>query len=135
MILIKADSMHLLFERHGEPITDQSFLSVIEWEQNGYLRPMETPPGTALNSALLENVFVTLVCILNKIPIFIIGKPGTINSPSFACIWLLDQAAASRSQCNWSIATYAVPILQMIFSKINRRWDHFQLYCLFWPLT
>ena len=84
--MIKIENMQLIFERHRKRITDQSFLSVIEWEQGGYLRPMETPPGTALNSALLENVFVTLVCILNKIPIFIIGKPGMVNTPFISCI-------------------------------------------------
>lgn len=37
---------------------------------------MEVPQGTAKNTALLENVFVILVCILNKIPVFLVGKPG-----------------------------------------------------------
>ena len=31
----------------------------------------------ALNQALTENLFVSIICILNKIPIFIVGKPGT----------------------------------------------------------
>ena len=44
---------------------------------------MQLPTGTALNSALLENVFVTLVCILNRIPVFIVGKPGTLLPISF----------------------------------------------------
>ena len=35
------------------------------------------PLGIALNQALSENLFVTIICILNKIPIFIVGKPGT----------------------------------------------------------
>lgn len=30
-----------------------------------------------MNQALSENLFVSIVCILNKIPIFIVGKPGT----------------------------------------------------------
>jgi hypothetical protein len=69
--------MQSIFEYHHCAISEQSFLAVIQWEQSGYLKPMEVPDGTAHNSALLENVFVTLVCILNKIPVFIVGKPGT----------------------------------------------------------
>ena len=32
--------------------------------------------------ALLENVFVAFICILKKVPVFIVGKPG--NSKSLA---------------------------------------------------
>ncbi|MCO5584286.1 hypothetical protein L7F22_038210 [Adiantum nelumboides] len=38
---------------------------------------MEIPPGIAINSSLLENVFVVLVCLLNYIPVFVVGKPGS----------------------------------------------------------
>ena len=27
--------------------------------------------------ALTENIYVIVVCILNKIPVFVVGKPGT----------------------------------------------------------
>ena len=37
---------------------------------------MELPEGIAPDTALLENVFVVLACILNKIPVFVVGKPG-----------------------------------------------------------
>jgi hypothetical protein len=30
-----------------------------------------------LNEALSENLFLSVVCILNKIPLFLVGKPGT----------------------------------------------------------
>jgi hypothetical protein len=65
-----------VFEFHRKPVSEKQFSAIIQWEQEGYLRPMQVPKGTAMNSALLENVFVTLVCILNKIPVFIVGKPG-----------------------------------------------------------
>jgi len=38
------------------------------------LNRMEIPAGIAKNKALLENVFVTLVCMLNLIPVFVVGK-------------------------------------------------------------
>ena len=31
----------------------------------------------AMNQALVENLFVVIICILNKIPIFVVGKPGS----------------------------------------------------------
>ncbi|PRP74582.1 hypothetical protein PROFUN_14871 [Planoprotostelium fungivorum] len=42
--------------------------------------------GIALNTALLENVFPLLVCILNRIPIFLVGKPGCSKSLSMQLI-------------------------------------------------
>lgn len=36
----------------------------------------------AYNSALMENVFTSLVCLMNKIPILIIGNPGSSKSLS-----------------------------------------------------
>eukprot|EP00392_Amoebophrya_sp_AT5.2_P009963 g9994.t1 len=37
----------------------------------------ELEPGIALNDALTENLYVSFVAICNKIPIFIVGKPGS----------------------------------------------------------
>lgn len=33
--------------------------------------------GVAMNQALMENLFVIIVCILNRIPCFVVGKPGS----------------------------------------------------------
>ncbi|CAB4416885.1 unnamed protein product [Rhizophagus irregularis] len=41
---------------------------------------MTCPPNTAFNEALLENVLVIIVCILNRIPLFIVGSPGSSKS-------------------------------------------------------
>jgi len=30
-----------------------------------------------MNFALMENLYVTVLCILNRIPIFVVGKPGS----------------------------------------------------------
>ncbi|CAF1181545.1 unnamed protein product [Rotaria sordida] len=37
---------------------------------------MNLPPGTARNRALYDNIFVLLACIINRIPLFLCGKPG-----------------------------------------------------------
>ena len=56
------------------------FSAIIRMEQEDYLIRMELPPGTAKNSALRENVFVMLVSILNRMPVFVVGKPGCSKS-------------------------------------------------------
>jgi E3 ubiquitin-protein ligase RNF213 len=71
---------------YGYVINSKKFKKILNKEQKLYLRDMAPlPPGIAENSALLENVFVTLVCILNKIPVFIVGKPGL--RPLFYMMW------------------------------------------------
>jgi MoxR-like ATPase len=38
---------------------------------------MEIPPGIGKNKSLKENIFVMFTCIMNKIPLIIVGKPGS----------------------------------------------------------
>ena len=64
----------------------RSFEAIVRAEQEDYLRRMELPQGTAKNAALRENVFVMLVCILNRIPVFVVGKPGCSKSLSMQII-------------------------------------------------
>ena len=42
--------------------------------------------GIALNQALLENLFCLFICICNRIPLFIVGKPGCSKSLSVQLI-------------------------------------------------
>ena len=62
------------------PESCDQFDSIIRAEQEDYLHRMEIPESIAKNGALLENVFVLLTCILNRIPVFITGKPGSSKS-------------------------------------------------------
>ena len=79
-----------LFNRHKKEMTFNenldSFLAIVRMEEEDYLDRMNLPTGTARNAALRENVFVMLVCILNKIPIFVVGKPGCSKSLSIQLI-------------------------------------------------
>ncbi|XP_046854892.1 uncharacterized protein LOC124447906 [Xenia sp. Carnegie-2017] len=61
-------------------VDKKSFKAIIRMEQEDYLSRMELPEGTARNAALRENVFVMLVSILNRIPVFVVGKPGCSKS-------------------------------------------------------
>ena len=53
------------------------FKHLLELTQNGLCQHLELEDGIALNNALTENLFVTIVCILTRVPVFLVGKPGT----------------------------------------------------------
>ncbi|CAG8454752.1 3616_t:CDS:10 [Acaulospora morrowiae] len=59
---------------------EKDFSNIIKEEQEDYINRMVCPPNTAQNEALLENVLVMIVCILTRIPVFIIGAPGSSKS-------------------------------------------------------
>ena len=48
--------------------------------QEVFLNNMVIPQNVARNSALRENVFMMVVCIELKIPLFLVGKPGSSKS-------------------------------------------------------
>jgi len=73
--------------RSGPELRVDEFVDVIKAEQHEYLRRMHIPDGVALNGALLENVFVLLVCILNRLPVFLVGKPGCSKSLAMQLIF------------------------------------------------
>ncbi|KAJ4453638.1 putative E3 ubiquitin-protein ligase [Paratrimastix pyriformis] len=80
-------------EESGKPVTAEMIEESLHAEQTDYLARMELPAGTACNQALLENVFVALVCILNRIPVFVVGKPGCSKSLS---VHLVTRALRGR---------------------------------------
>jgi len=51
-------------------------------EQMELLLNFDLPEGIALNDSLLENTYVSLICILNNIPLIICGKPGSSKTLS-----------------------------------------------------
>ena len=67
-------------------VTEKYIADVIRAEQNDLLDRMELPPGTAKNEALRENVFVLIIAILTRLPVFVVGKPGSSKSLSMSLI-------------------------------------------------
>jgi hypothetical protein len=82
----RARIAHEMQQHHLNGFSEENFAAVLDAEQRAYLNLMELRPGTALNGALLENVFVVLVCIINRIPVFLVGKPGCSKSLSLQLI-------------------------------------------------
>ncbi|CAG8596276.1 6964_t:CDS:10, partial [Paraglomus occultum] len=72
--------MARIFEKHKVRLTAEDFKRYLKEEQNDWMHRMARPPATALNEALLENVLVMIVCIMTRIPVFIIGAPGSSKS-------------------------------------------------------
>ena len=42
-----------------------------------FLNEMDIDKDIGLSQTLMENIFVMITCILNKIPLIITGKPGS----------------------------------------------------------
>ena len=62
-----------------------------------FLNNMKLPPNIARNTALRENVFMMVVCIELKIPLFLVGKPGSSKSLAKSIVADSMQGAASYS--------------------------------------
>ena len=69
--VVKIFSKHVTFDL-------KTFDLILREEQEDNIKRMTCPPNTVFNEALLENVFVVIVCILNKIPAFIVGSSGLV---------------------------------------------------------
>ncbi|CAI2182222.1 12497_t:CDS:2, partial [Funneliformis geosporum] len=61
-------------------ISKKCFSKIMKEEQTDYMERMILPPNTAFNQALLENVLAAIVCIMCKLPLFIVGAPGSSKS-------------------------------------------------------
>jgi hypothetical protein len=58
-------------------MNDNNIERILQNEQEDLFNRMtEKPKGTAKNRALLDNLFVMFVCVLNRIPVILCGKPG-----------------------------------------------------------
>eukprot|EP00941_MAST-03F_sp_MAST-3F-sp1_P004699 g4699.t1 len=75
-----------VFRSHNLPITAESMNNVILEEQMKFCAHMILGDGIAPNYALRENLFVMIVCIYNRIPIFVVGKPGSSKSLAVSII-------------------------------------------------
>ena len=63
--------------------------------QEVFLNNMMLPQNIARNNALRENVFMMVVCIELKIPLFLVGKPGSSKSLAKSIVADSMQGAAS----------------------------------------
>ena len=51
-----------------------AFAAILSQVQRRFCDNIEVEDGIAMNGALEENLFVVIICVLNRIPIFMVGK-------------------------------------------------------------
>ena len=66
--------------------------------QQAVLNELVLGPNIAQNTALTENVFMMVVCIELRIPLFVVGKPGSSKSLAKTVVADNMQGQASRSE-------------------------------------
>ncbi|GBC04617.1 hypothetical protein RclHR1_05780008 [Rhizophagus clarus] len=69
-----------ILRNHEIYVEENMFSKIIREEQEDYINRMQFPQNIVKNEALLENVLVTIICILTRIPVFIIGETGSSKS-------------------------------------------------------
>ncbi|GES73776.1 hypothetical protein GLOIN_2v432849 [Rhizophagus clarus] len=72
--------MEQILQHHRAYSVKNIFTEIIRDEQHDYINRMQCPLNIAHNKALLEHILVMIVCILTKIPLFLIGAPGSSKS-------------------------------------------------------
>jgi hypothetical protein len=92
--------MHSIMIKYDDSLIqypDYLTKSILEAEQKDLIDArMELPRGTATNRALRDNIFVLLTCVINHIPIFLCGKPG--SSKSLAVQIVISNLKGKRSR-------------------------------------
>jgi hypothetical protein len=72
--------MGQILQNHKVYVGENMFAKILREEQEDYINRMQCPPNTSYNEALLENVLVMIVCILTRIPLFLVGATGSSKS-------------------------------------------------------
>ena len=76
------EKMNVLLKKFNNSFKDKDFIDIPIREEKFLVDNIKLDNGIAKNRALLENVFSLFVAINNKVPIFIVGKPGCSKSLS-----------------------------------------------------
>ena len=84
------EEFHSFFE-------DKDFLDIPLKEERYIANNIELESGIAKNRALLDNLFSLFIAINNKVPIFIVGKPGCSKSLS---VQLINKSMKGNSSNN-----------------------------------
>lgn len=74
-----------------------SYKRVLDAEFALFCDSMVIEPGIARNQALRENLFVVIVSLVNLIPVFVVGRPGTSKSLTMRLIANNMRGAQSES--------------------------------------
>ena len=79
--------------------SNRMFEKVLFDIENEFCSHVEVEDGIAMNQALRENLFVVIICILTKTPIFVVGKPGSSKTLTMQVI--ASNLQGKQSQCKF----------------------------------
>jgi len=74
------------------------FLLLIARFQEMFIDQLQLEDNIAKNQALCENVFMMVVCIELRIPLFVVGKPGSSKSLAKTIVQDNMQGKSSKSE-------------------------------------
>ena len=77
------DAYKDLMDKESKLPNEVSFSKAFDDELKWYLNQVELPEGIAKTEALKENIFATIICTVTRIPLIIVGAPGSSKTLSF----------------------------------------------------
>ncbi|XP_041095708.1 E3 ubiquitin-protein ligase rnf213-beta [Polyodon spathula] len=97
-LVSKMEYLQFICRYFPEPLNSaEAIKQVISTCQSVFLQNIKTRETVAKNTALKENVFLMVVCIELRIPLFLVGKPG--SSKSLAKTVVADAMQGQTSHC------------------------------------
>jgi hypothetical protein len=86
LIMVRATDASRLPQDFLYLLEEGKFDEIINNAKRRFCNRFDLEPGVALNQALMENLYVVVVCILNNLPVFVVGKPGSSKTLAMAVI-------------------------------------------------
>ena len=77
------DTFRIQFRNEIDKLFGLTFSKTLNKYVDEFIKRVKIPPGIAETNALKENLFATLICTMSKIPLIIVGPPGTCKTLSF----------------------------------------------------
>ena len=77
------DTFRIQFRNEIDKLFGLTFSKTLNKHVDEFIKRVKIPPGIAETNALKENLFATLICTMTKIPLIIVGAPGTSKTLSF----------------------------------------------------
>uniref|UniRef100_W5N5V3 RING-type E3 ubiquitin transferase n=1 Tax=Lepisosteus oculatus TaxID=7918 RepID=W5N5V3_LEPOC len=98
-LVSKREYLNCIYRFFPEPLNRPDFIEKeISSCQDVFLENIKTRDTVAKNKALKENVFLMVICIELRIPLFLVGKPG--SSKSLAKTVVADAMQGQASHCS-----------------------------------
>ena len=91
------EELQTLLNEKNSFYNNNDFLKVPLMEQNYITNNLDIPIGIAKNRNLKENLFILFFCIINKIPIITLGKPGMSKTLSYKILEKSMRGLESKS--------------------------------------